>query len=63
MCIFKKTYYYNPTLQKEDLGYIVNIYEYNGRKSSLVKTYVDEDYKKVLENARDFCNSLTNRQK
>ena len=63
MRIFKKTYYYNPELQKEDLEYMVNIYEYNGKKSSLAKMYADKDYKKVLEMARDFCNLLTNRQK
>lgn len=63
MCIFKKTYYYNPKLQKENLEYMVNIYSYNGRKSKLVGMYVDKDYKKVLEKARDHCNPLTNCQK
>ena len=59
MCIFKKTYCYNPKLQKGDCGYMVNIYEYNGKKSKLVRMYVDKDYKKVLEMARNFCNPLT----
>lgn len=63
MCIFKKTYYYNPKLQKGDYGYMVDIYYYNGRKSKLVGMYVDKDYKKVLEKARDHCNPLTNCQK
>lgn len=63
MCIFKKTYYYNPELQKGDLEYMVNIYEYNGKKSKLVRMYTDKDYKKVLEKARDHCNPLTNCQK
>lgn len=63
MCIFKKTYYYNPKLQKGDYGYMVDIYYYNGRKSKLVGMYVDKDYKKVLEKARDNCNPLTNCQK
>ena len=58
MCIFKKTYYYNPKLQKGDFGYMVDIYYYDGKKASLVKTYVDEDYKKVLEKARDFCEKM-----
>ena len=51
----KKCFYYDPELQKGDCGYMVDIYYYDGKKSSLVKTYVDEDYKKVLEKARDFC--------
>ena len=59
MCIFKKTYYYNPKLQKGDCGYMVDIYSYNGKKSKLVRMYADKDYKKVLEKARDFCNPLT----
>ena len=59
MCIFKKTYYYNPKLQKGDCGYMVDIYSYNGKKSKLVRMY----YKKVLEKARNFCNPLTNCQK
>ena len=63
MCIFKKTYYYNPKLQKGDYGYMVDIYYYNARKSKLVGMYVDKDYKKVLEKARDHCNPLTNCQK
>jgi predicted RNA-binding protein Jag len=63
MCIFKKTYYYNPKLQKENLEYMVNIYSYNGKKSKRVRMYADKDYKKVLEMARNFCNPLTNCQK
>ena len=56
MRIFKKKYfYYDPKLQKGDFGYMVDIYYYDGKKAGLVKTYVDEDYKKVLEKARDFC--------
>ena len=51
----KKYFYYDPELQKGDFGYMVDIYYYDGKKSSLVKTYIDEDYKKVLEKARDFC--------
>ena len=51
----KKYFYYDPKLQKGDFGYMVDIYYYDGKKTSLVKTYVDEDYKKVLEKARDFC--------
>ena len=46
-----------------DEGYQVNIYYYNGKKSKLVGMYVDKDYKKVLEKARDHCNPLTNCQK
>ena len=63
MCIFKKTYYYDPKLQKENLEYMVDIYYYDGKKSKLIRTYKDKDYKKVLEKARDFCNPLTSRQK
>ena len=59
----KKYFYYDPELQRGDFGYMVDIYEYNGKKSKLVRMYVDKDYKKVLEKARDFCNPLTNRQK
>ena len=46
-----------------DDGYLIRIYYYNGKKYNLVRMYVDKDYKKVLEKARDYCNSLTNRQK
>ena len=63
MCIFKKTYYYNPELQKGDCGYMVDIYYYDGKKSKLIGTYEDKDYKKVLEKARDYCNSQTICQK
>ena len=59
----KKYFYYDSKLQKGDCGYMVNIYYYDGKKASPVKTYIDEDYKKVLEKARGFCNPLTNRQK
>ena len=55
----KRKYFYYMT----DDGYLVRIYHYDGKKSSLVRMYVDKDYKKVLEKARDFCNPLTNRQK
>ena len=51
----KKYFYYDSKLQKGDFGYMVDIYYYDGKKSSLAKTYIDEDYKKVLEKARDFC--------
>ena len=51
----KKYFYYDPSLSMTDEGYLVNIYYYNGRKSKLVGMYVDKDYKKVLEKARDFC--------
>ena len=56
MRIFKKKYfYYDPKLQKGDFGYMVDIYYHDGKKAGLAKTYIDEDYKKVLEKARDFC--------
>ena len=59
----KNYFYYDPSLSMTDEGYQVNIYYYNGRKSKLVGMYVDKDYKKVLEKARDHCNTLTNCQK
>ena len=59
----KKCFYYNPELQKGDCGYMVDIYYYDGKKSKLIGTYEDKDYKKVLEKARDFCNPLTSRHK
>ena len=59
----KNYFYYDPNLSMTDEGYQVNIYYYNGRKSKLVGMYVDKDYKKVLEKARDHCNPLTNCQK
>lgn len=55
----KECFYYNPKLQKGDFGYMVDIYHYDGKKSKLVGTYEDKDYKKVLEMARNFCNPLT----
>ena len=63
MCISKKTYYYNPQLQKGDSGYMVDIYEYNGRKSRLITCLFDRNYKKVLTNAKRYVNNMTNRQK
>ena len=59
----KKYFYYDPNLYMTDDGYLVQIYHYDGKKSTLVRMYTDKDYKKVLEMARDFCNPLTNRQK
>ena len=59
----KKYFYYDPILYMTDEGYLVQIYYYNGKKSNLVRMYVDKDYKKVLEKARDFCNPLTKGQK
>ena len=59
----KNYFYYDPSLSMTDEGYLVHIYYYNGRKSKLVGMYVDKDYKKVLEKARDHCNTLTNCQK
>ena len=55
----KKYFYYDPELQRGDFGYMVDIYYYDGKKSKLIGTYEDKDYKKVLEKARDFCNPLT----
>lgn len=63
MCISKKTYYYNPQLQKGDLGYSVDIYEYNGRKSKIVHSYFDKDYAKVLLRAKVYVDAATKRQK
>lgn len=63
MCIFKKSYYYNPKLQKGDLGYMVDIYEYNGRKSKLICCYFDKDYAKVLLRAKVYVDAATDRQK
>lgn len=63
MCISKKTYYYNPQLQKIDSGYMVDIYEYNGRKPRLIICLFDRNYKKVLTNAKTYVNNMTNRQK
>ena len=51
----RKYFYYDPNLYMTDDGYLVRIYHYDGKKSSLVRMYVDKDYKKVLEKARDFC--------
>ena len=59
----KKYFYYDSKLQKGDCGYMVDIYYYDGKKSKLIRTYEDKDYKKVLEKARDFCNLLTKGQK
>ena len=63
MKLFKKSYYYNPLLQKGDLGYMVDIYEYNGRKSKLICCYFDKDYAKVLLRAKVYVDAATNRQK
>ena len=63
MKLFKKSYYYNPQLQKGDLGYMVDIYEYNGRKSKIVCCYFDKDYAKVLLRAKVYVDAATKCQK
>ena len=60
MCIFKKSYYYNPQLKKDDLGYSVDIYEHKGKKSTVIYTYTDSNYRKVLYFARCYVFNLTN---
>lgn len=58
MCISKKTYYYNPQLIKCDAGYMVDIYEYNGRKSRLIRCYFDKNYAKVLLRAKVYVDAV-----
>ena len=53
MRISKKTYYYNPLLRMGDLGYTVDIYEYNGRRPRLIHCYSVRDYANVLLQARE----------
>ena len=48
----RKYFYYDPELQKGDCGYMVDIYYYDGKKSKLIRTHEDKDYKKILEKAR-----------
>lgn len=56
----RKYFYYDPNLYMTDDGYLVRIYHYDGKKSKLIKMYVDKDYKIVLKKARDYCYLLTN---
>ena len=62
MRIAKKTYYYNPLLRMGDLGYTVDIYEYNGRRPRLIHCYSGRDYAKVLLQAREYVDFMTKRQ-
>ena len=59
----KKYFYYDPNLYMTADGYLQRIYNYDGKKTTLVRMYADKDYKKVLEKARDYCNSQTICQK
>lgn len=63
MCIFKKTYYYDPQIRKDDFGYSVDIYEYDGRKSKLICCYSDKDYAMLLLRVKGYVKAMTNRQK
>ena len=42
---------------------MVDIYEYNGRKSKIVCCYFDKDYAKVLLRAKVYVDAATKRQK
>jgi len=63
MCIFKKTYYYNPQLRKNDFGYSVDIYQYARKKSTVIYTYTDLNYKRALYFAQFYVFRLSKRQK
>lgn len=63
MCIFKKTYYYDPQIRKDDFGYSVDIYEYDGRKPKLICCYSDKDYAMLLLRVKGYVKAMTNRQK
>ena len=63
MCIFKKSYYYNPQLKKDDLGYSVDIYQCVRKKSTVIYTYTDSNYRKVLLFAKCYVFNLSKCQK
>ena len=63
MCISKKTYYYNPQLRKDDLGYSVDIYQRVRKKSTVIHTYTDSNYRKVLLFAQVYVFNLSKCQK
>ena len=63
MCILKKSYFYNPQIRKDDLGYSVDIYEYDGRKSKLICCYSDKDYAMLLLRVRGYVKAMTKYQK
>lgn len=61
---FRKPYYfYNPQLRKDDLGYSVDIYKYVRKKSTVIYTYTDSNYRKVLYFAKCYVFNLSKCQK
>ena len=63
MCISKKTYYYNPQIRKDDFGYSVDIYQCVRKKSTVIYTYTDSNYRKVLYFAQWYVFILSKCQK
>ena len=59
----RTSYYYNPKLIKCDAGYMIDIYKTKGKKSTLVRSYLGKDYKKVLFMAQLYIKLMTDRQK
>ena len=55
----KPHYYYNPQLRKDDLGYSVDIYQCVRKKSTVIYTYIDSNYRKVLLFARCYVFMLS----
>lgn len=44
-------------------GYLVQIFVYDGKKSSLIRMYTDSDYRNVLTKAQDYVRNMTECQK
>lgn len=63
MCIFKKTYYYDPQIRRDDLGYSVDIYEYDGKRPKLICCYSDKDYAMLLLRVKGYVKAMTKYQK
>ena len=63
MCILKKSYFYNPQIRKDDFGYSVDIYEYDGRKPKLICCYSDKDYAMLLLRVKGYVKAMTKYQK
>lgn len=63
MCIFKKSYFYNPQIRRDDLGYSIDIYEYDGKRPKLICCYFDKDYTMLLLRAKGYVKAMTKYQK
>ena len=58
----KKSYFYDPRVKRYKNIYMVDIYEYDGKKSKMVFGIIGISPQEVLAGARGYVD-MTNRQK